>query len=235
VQRLDSPSYELTIEALDPKNHSRFTRQNLKIIVQSSSDQPPVIQSQNQSVIIREDARVNTEIGQIKAPNNSVFDLPDSSNVPFRIDNLTGIIYSTAQLQPIEYDLRIDVKSGTFSQQVSSTYFHINVMPVNTHTPLFEQERYVVYVGEDHDVNVPIVRLNAFDFDQGDDGRISYSIEDERFRIHEGTGELFLRNPLDFEVQREYSFEVKATDHGEVRKSSSALVIILVQVCSKEV
>ena len=92
-----------------------------------------------------------------------------------------------------------------------------------------------------------LLQIHATDRDEGDNARISYSIDDPTltFRINEVTGELYLIKPLDYEKIRSYSIAITgwfkfklfdvvlqtfcvllARDHGIPQLNNYAQVII---------
>lgn len=56
-----------------------------------------------------------------------------------------------------------------------------------------------------------ILKIHANDFDEGENSRVAYSINDPSitFTINEQTGEIFLKKTLDYEKQHSYSLTIK--------------------------
>lgn len=64
-----------------------------------------------------------------------------------------------------------------------------------------------------------LFQVKAIDIDLNENGQVQYQlIEDQfyHFGINSHTGQLFLRQSLDREIQDEYSFLVVAMDQGKV-------------------
>ncbi len=74
-----------------------------------------------------------------------------------------------------------------------------------------------------------IMKITAFDSDEGKAGKIHYSIKSDKFTIDELTGNIRIREPLDFEEMQIYNITVVARDEGEPSLSSIASLIIEVE------
>ena len=92
-------------------------------------------------------------------------------------------------------------------------------------------------------IGYSIVRIPAYDGDQGENSRITYSIVDVPpsnaaenggesllpFAIDTTTGWLTTTQPLDREGQSSYQFGVQAADNGSPRRTAKATVIVQVR------
>ncbi|CAF1588320.1 unnamed protein product [Rotaria magnacalcarata] len=92
----------------------------------------------------------------------------------------------------------------------------IIVSDVNDNVPIFDQIIYRKSIPENQQVESRIFKIYASDLDEGENARISYSIDDQSVICHidERTGEIYLKKSLDYEKQRSYSITIKAHDHG---------------------
>jgi hypothetical protein len=81
---------------------------------------------------------------------------------------------------------------------------------VNDNTPIFEQMIYQKSLPENQEIDSMILQIHANDRDEGENARISYSIDDSSstFRINEHTGEIYLLKSLDYEKIRSYSISI---------------------------
>ncbi|CAG5123672.1 unnamed protein product, partial [Candidula unifasciata] len=113
----------------------------------------------------------------------------------------------------------------------NSTTFVVNVLDVNDNRPVFTEPIYYVTVMENRDSEEDILQIEAHDWDSGDFGKVSFSIEDKYsgvFTINPTTGKLRITQSLDREHISKYDFHVVARDNGPERLSSSALVVVTV-------
>lgn len=76
----------------------------------------------------------------------------------------------------------------------------------------------------------PISQVHAIDSDDGENGRISYSIKSgkgkNKFRIDSQRGHIYIAKPL--ESDNEFEIHIKAEDNGMPKKSQTARVNIVV-------
>jgi hypothetical protein len=81
---------------------------------------------------------------------------------------------------------------------------------VNDNPPIFDRSIYQRSVPEDEKLDTIILQIHATDRDEGENARISYSIDDpsSTFRINEQTGEIILIKSLDYEKIRSYSISI---------------------------
>ena len=109
----------------------------------------------------------------------------------------------------------------------------IKVVDVNDHSPKFYSQYFQEAVAENVPIGYSIVKIQAFDGDEGENSRISYAIVDASeavpFAIDSKTGWLSTTQLLDRETQSSYQFGVEASDNGAPRRAEKATVIIQVQ------
>ena len=82
---------------------------------------------------------------------------------------------------------------------------------MNDNAPVFDQLIYRKSLPEDHPIASLIIKIHAFDSDEGENGRINYSIDDpsSTFNINHQTGEIFLKKSFNYEKVRSYSITIK--------------------------
>ena len=87
----------------------------------------------------------------------------------------------------------------------------------------------MIKVREDIPVGTRVIKITAFDNDIGRSGRIHYSIDSNTFSIDELTGNIRIRESLDFEQIQIYNINITARDEGEPSLSSTASIVIEVE------
>ncbi|QQP58448.1 Starry night, partial [Caligus rogercresseyi] len=113
----------------------------------------------------------------------------------------------------------------------TSTMLQINVEDVNDNGPIFEQTHYNASVKESIKVGSSIITVRANDADAGENGRVSYFLDSEDFRIHPDKGIVSSRRPLDREVAVQHALVVLAKDNGSPPDAvRSAQVDLLISV-----
>ena len=131
------------------------------------------------------------------------------------------------------YQVVVVATDGGQNPKSGSVTINISVTDLNDNEPKFSRPSYNVSVPEDNAIQVPIVRLQAFDEDIGSNAEISYRISSQVsadirriFYIDEQTGEMFTNRSLDHETTPLYQMYVEAVDHGSPQESSRVSVTL---------
>ncbi|XP_064314215.1 protocadherin alpha-2-like [Phalacrocorax carbo] len=109
----------------------------------------------------------------------------------------------------------------------------ISVLDANDNAPQFNQSVYKVQLPENSDRGSLVITVNAADLDEGTNGNISYSVQhlfpqDRRdvFMINRKSGEIRLREKIDFEDVGLYRLQVDASDQGSPPLSGHCKVVL---------
>ena len=131
-------------------------------------------------------------------------------------------------LQVLAVDGGAPALTGTLSLTV-------NVIDINDHQPIFDQDSYEIDISENSEINQTVIQVTAFDQDFGDNGRVQYSfnVDTQRsfgdvFRIDAQSGAITLRQQLNYEHRHSYSLTVIAEDQGLNSVPSSTRVLVTV-------
>ncbi|CAF1258748.1 unnamed protein product, partial [Didymodactylos carnosus] len=134
----------------------------------------------------------------------------------------------------LDRELQSDYKftiTANDSLHSTSTDLTLIVLDVNDHNARFSQSVYSVNISETTPSETILLKLDAFDSDEGENGRLHYSIinvdgikivESDKssipFRLDSRTGELRLvttpTHSLDYEIKKVYKLTISATDGG---------------------
>ena len=154
----------------------------------------------------------------------------------FEVNEDSGDISVTKQLDHENtktYRLVIRAQDRGSPTRSNTTQVIINLEDVNDHSPKFYSQYFQEAVAENVPKGFSIVRIQAYDSDEGENARISYSLVDTTdpfpFTIDEKTGWLTTTGSIDRESQSSYQFGVEARDNGVPPRSERATIIIQVQ------
>ena len=164
-------------------------------------------------------------------------------------NNRTSVRRSSALLgnprPPFLYQFRLSLNPQVASQVVSiNTNNNYNPFITfnnslssaackNNFTPQFERLVYHAYVLENATVNSSVVTVNATDKDQGNSGKITYSLlshEALPFAVNSTSGDLFLARSLDREQKARYNLTIRATDGGSLGREKFAVAHVIVVI-----
>ncbi|KAM7398079.1 hypothetical protein PAMA_006109 [Pampus argenteus] len=171
----------------------------------------------------------------------------------FLVERETGLI---RLVKPLDYEqvsiFRFKVAATArrdLIESVSTVDVEVKILDVNDNTPVFETNTYVATVMEGMPVGTRVIQVRALDPDWGSNGQVTYSLgplltynldltEDTRsfsasittssvFAIDSKTGWITTVSQMDHEACSSYSFEVVASDLGELESLSSTTVVTI--------
>ncbi|XP_056293046.1 cadherin EGF LAG seven-pass G-type receptor 2 isoform X1 [Pseudoliparis swirei] len=142
-----------------------------------------------------------------------------TSNFPFSINNSTGWIVVSAELdrESVEfYNFGVEARDQGYPVMSSSASISMTILDVNDNNPEFTQKAYYRRLNEDAAVGTSVVTVSAVD--QDINSVVTYQISSgntrNRFSItsQSGGGLITLALPLDYKLERQYALTVTASD-----------------------
>ncbi len=110
--------------------------------------------------------------------------------------------------------------------QLSGTaQIHITVLDANDNAPVFTHKTHQASITENVFKGTVVTIVSASDFDEGSNGKITYTITNtldnvpELFEINETNGEVKVTGNIDYEKARHYQIHVQASDDGGLTDS----------------
>uniref|UniRef100_A0A672SN54 Cadherin domain-containing protein n=1 Tax=Sinocyclocheilus grahami TaxID=75366 RepID=A0A672SN54_SINGR len=129
--------------------------------------------------------------------------------------------------------LELTAFDGGRPPKSGSIEIFIDVLDINDNVPVFTKDAYTVTLNENAPVGTTVVKVNATDLDEGQNGEVVYALGNNvknnlrrLFEVNEITGEIILRDRLDFEVKDKYEIDIQASDKGTVPLATDKSVII---------
>ncbi|XP_054105873.1 protocadherin beta-16-like [Callithrix jacchus] len=134
-----------------------------------------------------------------------------------------------------EHQLRLTLTAldGGSPPRSGTTQVRIEVVDINDNAPEFEQPIYKVQIPENSPLGSLVATVSARDLDSGANGKISYTLfqpsEDisKTLELNPRTGEIRLREQLDFETTMSYEVDIKATDGGGLSGKCTLLLQVV--------
>ncbi|XP_071267155.1 protocadherin alpha-7-like isoform X7 [Salvelinus alpinus] len=97
----------------------------------------------------------------------------------------------------------------------------IDVLDVNDNMPVFVKELYSVTLNENSPIGTTVVQVNATDLDEGSNAEVLYFFGKmvknkirKLFDVNTNTGEIVVKEVVDFELQDSYEIDIMASDKG---------------------
>ncbi|XP_066533752.1 protocadherin-16 [Hoplias malabaricus] len=250
------PHYTLQIEVDDfstPLPRSHFV--TLEIDVQDSNDHSPQFPEDPITIVVPESMEPGSTVYTFQAtdkdgsgPNSemnySIIQQWPSSPELLHLDPSTGVMTLGQVLDHESISSLLLVVQATDSaldvgqQRHGTVTARIYVTDVNDNAPVFTSPT-VVSVMEDQPVGFVLMYVMAQDQDQGENGRVSYRIQDGnaegKFSLNPNTGSLSILKPIDREEEAQFNLTITAEDHGVPQLSNTQLVTVQVIDVNDEV
>ncbi|CEF66663.1 Epidermal growth factor-like domain and Laminin G domain and EGF-like calcium-binding domain and Cadherin domain and Concanavalin A-like lectin/glucanases superfamily domain and Concanavalin A-like lectin/glucanase, subgroup domain and Cadherin-like domain-containing protein [Strongyloides ratti] len=240
--------YQLPIklyDALSDETNKELGNFTINIYIKDINNNYPLFDKWEYKFSVLENTPKDTLIGTVTA-----YDLDynlgitykiinKDSNIPLRIDPLTGDIYSLESFDrennPILRYIII-ATDDTDKPLTSFTNLTLVIGDVNDNEPqCLSSEPYTVTIPEDLPNNSLITCLIGTDKDEGKNKELTYSLVEEEdkknFFLDSTTGCIFLKSdkPLDYEIKNKYIIKFKMSDNGFSSLSTICTLEILLE------
>ena len=254
LDRSSAASVTLTVQVTDLSASSpQHGKGTLIVTIVDVNDDPPVFESpwtednpyitinvnEEQAIgsvvhtFIATDADSNIEKFRIK-PKNEYFDVePDTGNLVIK----SRIDYESLDERKLEM-FGLIVYDGGVPQKSATATVIANIQNLNDETPEFVEDSYAAAVAENADPYTPIVTIAATDKDEGEFGKIRYSLAGtykNAFEIGPEDGLITVIDPrvLDREGTDRITLQAVASDYapfGAIKSSTIPINITILDV-----
>ncbi|CAJ1065106.1 protocadherin-16-like [Xyrichtys novacula] len=248
--------YTLQIEVDDfSQAPPSSTLVHLDIDVEDSNDHSPQFPEDPITIVVSESMASGSSVYTFQAtdkdgsgPNSELrysilHQWPDTPGL-LTLDPATGVLSLGQELDhELTSNLILVVKATDSALDVSqrrwgSVTARVYVTDENDNPPVFSSPT-AVSVMEDQPVGFVALYVMARDVDEGENGRVTYSIQsgntEGTFNLNPNTGSLSIFKPLDREIQDVFNLTIVAEDHGIPSHSTSQLLCVHVIDVNDEV
>ncbi|XP_067890511.1 protocadherin Fat 4-like [Heterodontus francisci] len=158
------------------------------------------------------------------------FSLSGPNANKFVIDPLRGVIFAQHVLKgPMDITVNVNVTDGGKDPKMDSTTITVRFQSTNDFPQLFVDKNVHVYP-EDQAVNTVISKVRALGKEKGEARPILFYLAagnlEDVFQVNQLTGELIIKNALDFEIIKHYQLWIEARDSSSPPFSSYARIDI---------
>lgn len=227
--------------------HFLFSATQVTIVIKDVNDEAPVFVSANETSVM-ENVAVNTVVFTVKAIDNDEgrngyidYYLDDSGgddgldeSSPFTLNPNDGILRVAGALDrelQSSYVLNITARDRGESPLVTQTRLMIRILDENDNVPIFDPKQYSASVAENASIGAMVLQVSATDMDEGENGRVRYSIEsgdqNRDFSISEDTGVVRVAKNLNYERKFRYTLTVRAEDCSSEESASDTAELII--------
>ncbi|XP_053734370.1 protocadherin gamma-A1-like isoform X20 [Synchiropus splendidus] len=131
------------------------------------------------------------------------------------------------------FSLMLTAIDGGKPPKSGNTNIRVNILDVNDNAPVFTKDTNSVALEENSPVGTLVLKVNATDLDMGSNGEVVYSFSNsvsrkilKLFDINEITGEITVKDVIDFEEKDKYEFDIRATDKGSAPLTSEKSILV---------
>lgn len=131
------------------------------------------------------------------------------------------------------YTIEVTAADGGTPAKSGSTTVYIRVLDFNDNSPTFEHSSLKVQLSEDSPVGSRVLKVHAFDPDAGINGEVVYGFVEGSpsevtrvFQIDLISGEVTLRDEVDYETKKSYELHIQASDLGANSVSSTCRAVV---------
>ncbi|XP_065107489.1 protocadherin-8 [Paramisgurnus dabryanus] len=131
------------------------------------------------------------------------------------------------------YTLEVTATDGGTPPKSGSTTVYIQVLDFNDNSPTFEHSSLRVELNEDSPAGTRVLKVHAFDPDAGINGEVVYGFVEGSpsevtriFQIDLISGEVTLKDRVDYEKKKSYELHIQASDLGTNSVSSSCRALV---------
>nr|XP_021144583.1 protocadherin gamma-A7 [Columba livia] len=130
------------------------------------------------------------------------------------------------------HELVLRARAGGEPARTGTARIRVAVLDANDNAPVFSQAEYTVRVPEDVPVGSTLVTVTATDPDEGLNGYVIYSFHtisvraSQIFHLNSETGEISLKDNLDFEELSSHELEVQARDGGDLSDTTKVVISV---------
>uniref|UniRef100_A0A9J8CA47 Si:ch73-233f7.3 n=1 Tax=Cyprinus carpio carpio TaxID=630221 RepID=A0A9J8CA47_CYPCA len=133
------------------------------------------------------------------------------------------------------HNLILTAVDGGVPSRSGTANIIVQVLDTNDNAPQFDKDSYTVHLSENFPVGSLVVKLNATDLDEGSNSEITYTFSlytsektQETFNLNSETGEIRVKEMINYEDFKIYDMEIIATDKGSISLSGKCKLAILI-------
>ncbi|EMP31757.1 Protocadherin Fat 4 [Chelonia mydas] len=174
------------VQAIDSSEPNIYSQASVQVTVIDENDFPPVFPSSLLEATLQENS-TSTQIIQLKAQDNDTgrngfltYGILSGDRQKFRIDEATGILYSTVPVDyeegPTKYQVVIYAEDSGIPEKKRGYYtIIINIIDINDCQPVFDPVN-TLSVTENAPVGFIVGKVTATDKDEGDNAFVLYNL-----------------------------------------------------------
>ncbi|XP_035288660.1 protocadherin alpha-8-like isoform X23 [Anguilla anguilla] len=240
--------YEIRVEAQDRGQSPMMTHCKLLVEVVDVNDNAPEISVTSLMSAVKEDAELGAAVALIAVSDkdsgaNGRVSCKLEGNGPFKLKTSYRNYYSVVLDKALDrerasqYNVTITATDEGSPPLSSTSVITVHVSDVNDNSPRFPDRAMNVYLKENSPVGTLICTVSAFDPDEKENARVSYSMLENPSKpvsvstlvnVNSVSGEIYSLQSFNYEEVKTLQFQVQATDSGVPPLSSNVTVNVFI-------
>ncbi|KAK9518066.1 hypothetical protein VZT92_023392 [Zoarces viviparus] len=135
--------------------------------------------------------------------------------------------------QTPSHQLILTALDGGTPQRTGTAKINVRILDANDNVPAFSSSVYKVKLSENSPKGALVIKLNATDPDEGSNGEVFYSFSSytpervrQMFSMDTDTGEIRVKNNIDYEETNSYEMYIQAMDKGPAPVAVHCKVVV---------
>ncbi|XP_075451052.1 cadherin-23-like [Ascaphus truei] len=217
---------DLTVHAADSMKPDIFSEATVHVTVKEDNHFAPVFPNPLVEATLKEEQAFPTFIAQLQAYDSDTgrnglltYSILNGNAGKFSINAVNGKLYAETSFDfeegPIEYQMVVlSEDDGVLEKKQGYCTVVVYIADINDCKPVFEPVENML-AEENAPIGTVVGKVTATDKDSEDNAFILYSLidEDDQFEIDGLLGNIWVKNPLDYETKNKSVLTVRATNN----------------------
>ncbi|KAL2094504.1 hypothetical protein ACEWY4_009223 [Coilia grayii] len=229
---LENPSevHNVEVEVLDANDNApQFPRDEYQLEITESAlpgSRFPIEYAQDPDV-------GSNSVRQYRLSPNEHFAL-DSNKPSLNSKHIELVLKKPLDREQTPYhELILTASDGGSPALTGTAKINVRVLDSNDNVPVFDSSVYKVKLLENSPKDTLVIKLNATDLDEGTNGEVFYSFSSytpervrQMFSMDTNTGEIRVKNNVDYEETTTYEMYIQAMDKGPAAVAAHCKVVV---------
>lgn len=229
---LENPSevHNVEVEILDANDNApQFPRDEYQLEITESAlpgSRFPIEHAQDPDV-------GSNSVRQYRLSPNEHFAL-DSNKPSLNTKHIELVLKKPLDREQTPYhELVLTASDGGSPALTGTAKINVRVLDSNDNVPVFDSSVYKVKLLENSPKDTLVIKLNATDLDEGTNGEVFYSFSSytpervrQMFSMDTNTGEIRVKNNVDYEETTTYEMYIQAMDKGPAAVAAHCKVVV---------
>ncbi|KAK3099997.1 hypothetical protein FSP39_013258 [Pinctada imbricata] len=237
-----SNNFDIVIEATDRGDPPRSSTSRIPVNIHLLGQGRKLFAQEKFEAAILENIPVGSSVTYLRASDRDIgqtsgveYEIVGGNDLKwFKVNKNTGLVTTAVSIDAESakfVTLKVNALDlrGEGQALSNSVLVNVTILDCNDNSPVFSINETNIAFDENLEIGASVFSVKAVDADQGDNGKISYSITNTDkvpFTINHFNGTIMMSEVLDYEtMKRLYKVKVRASDWGSPFQRESEIVL----------